>query len=112
MIQEPILGKGEPSACSEGSLANLKTLSLIQLVFHRHVRSDGSLSAIGIKSLLEAEGVTVRSIADRVGVTEGFVHQVINRRRQSLKVEDAIAALFERYGLSGSQIWGRAGGTA
>lgn len=106
MIQEPSLGKGEPLACQGDPLANLKTLSLVQFVFHRHVRKDGSLTAVGIKALLEAEGVTIRSIAERLQVTEGYVHQVISRKRTSPKVEYAIVEIFEGHGLSGTQIWG------
>lgn len=100
-------GKGQPSACLPDPLAHHRTLSEIQLVFVHHVRPDGSLTPLGIKALLEAEGISIRTFAELLGVTEGFVHNVISRRKRHRQVEDAIAERLSRYGFSPDRIWGR-----
>lgn len=99
--------KGGAKLCDPDPLARHRTLSEIQLVFVGHVRPDGSLTPIGIKALLEAEGVTLRTFAELLGVTEGFVHQVISRHRRNRRVENAIADRLARYGFSADRIWGR-----
>jgi hypothetical protein len=99
--------KGAAKPCDLDPLAHHRTLSEIQLVFVGHVRPDGSLTPIGIKALLEAEGVTLRTFSELLGVTEGFVHQVISRHRRNRRVEDAIAGRLARYGFSADRIWGR-----
>ncbi|MDR3684738.1 MAG: hypothetical protein P4L11_13505 [Geothrix sp.] len=107
MSQDHGPDKGRPEACLEDGLAQHRTLSEIQLVFVNHVRKNGSLTPIGIKALLEAEGVTIRTFAELLGVTEGFVHQVISRHRRNKRVEDAITERLARYGFASDRIWGR-----
>lgn len=106
------LDKGEPLACLFDPLAQHRTLSEIQLVFVGHVKPDGSLSSTGIKALLEAEGVTLRTFSELLGVTESFVHQVISRHRRNRRIEDAITERLSRYGFTADRMWGRKPPTA
>lgn len=84
--------------------AIIATSADVQKVMATCINADGSLKPEGIRSLLRARCVDIKALAKLHGTSDQYLHQVINRQRQDLVIEDLIA---EKLGADANRIWGR-----
>lgn len=82
----------------------LRTAQDVQTIMTNGINGDGSLKPNAIRSLLKFKGVGVAALAETCGFSDAYFHQVIDRIRRDIRVEDAIASAL---GLEASRIWGR-----
>lgn len=82
----------------------LKSTQDVQLVMAGGVNVDGSLMPQTIRALLKFKGVELKPLAESAGYSDAYFHQVIDRIRRDVTVEDVIASCL---GLESNRIWGR-----
>lgn len=104
MIPEKAPRKREAVGLSPNLEAYLATTQDIQRIMAAGVRADGSLTPETIRALCKAKGIEIKGIAEREGYSDQYFHQVINRERRDLKVEDVLAACL---GIPADRIWAR-----
>lgn len=84
--------------------AIVATASDIQTLMADGIRPDGSLKPEAIRALLKMKGKSVKVLAETHGYSDAYFHQVIDRIRRDVTVEDAIAKCI---GLEANRTWGR-----
>jgi len=82
----------------------LKSTQDVQSVIAGGVNQDGSLKPQAIRALLKFLGVEIKPLAELNGYSDAYFHQVIDRIRRDVSVENAIASTL---GLEADRIWGR-----
>lgn len=84
--------------------AILATASDVQKMVSQGINPDGSLKPEGIRALLKLTGKSIKVLAETNGYSDAYFHQVIDRVRKDVRVEDIIAAAL---GLEADRIWAR-----
>jgi len=72
--------------------AFLKSTQDLQTIMAGGVNSDGSLKSQAIRALLKFKGVDLKPLAELHGYHDTYLHQVIDRVRRDVRVEDILAA--------------------
>lgn len=104
MLPDNHHGKRAANGLPENLNDFLKSTQDVQFVMASGVNPDGSLKPQAIRALLKFMGVELRSLAASASYSDAYFHQVIDRHRKDLAVENLIA---ERLGLDADRIWGR-----
>ena len=84
--------------------AIVATASDVQQMLAHGINTDGSLKPEALRALLKLKSVSLRSLAETSGYSDAYFHQVIDRIRRDMRVEDVIAGCL---GLEADRIWGR-----
>ncbi len=84
--------------------AYLASTQEMQRILAGGVNPDGSLKSDAIRALLRFKGIEIKTLAELYGTSDQYFHQVINRERRDVRVEDLIAT---RLGLQSDRVWAR-----
>ncbi len=68
------------------------------------INLDGSLKPAAIRALLKLKGKSIKILAESHGYSDAYFHQVIERVRRDMAVEDILA---DCIGLKADRMWGR-----
>ena len=96
--------KGEAAGLFAAPLAWLQSTQAIQTIMSSGVNEDGSLRPEAIFALMKFCRIDASTLAREHGVSRQFVQSVINRRKRSSRIEDAIARGLR---MPPEQVWGR-----
>jgi lambda repressor-like predicted transcriptional regulator len=84
--------------------AFLKSTQDLQTILAGGVNADGSLQPQTIRALLKFKGVDLKPLAELHGYHDTYLHQVIDRIRRDIRVEDLLA---DCLGLEANRLWSR-----
>ena len=84
--------------------AFLKSTQDLQTILAGGVNSDGSLKPQTIRAILKFKGVDLKPLAELHGYHDTYLHQVIDRIRRDIRVEDILA---DSLGLEANRLWSR-----
>ncbi len=104
MSPEPSQRKRAAYGLPPSPQAILQTASDVQSLMANGINLDGSLRPEAIRALLKLRNVNLRALAETNGYADPYIHQVINRERHDVVVENILAAAM---GLDADRIWAR-----
>jgi len=97
---KPEGGQGLP----ENAVAKAESITDLKWIMAEGVNPDGSLKPAVIRALCVKAGLIYNELAREMGCTGPYIHAVIDRRKRSIRIENAIAL---RLRLEPARIWGR-----
>ncbi|WLT30752.1 helix-turn-helix domain-containing protein [Geothrix sp. PMB-07] len=104
MLPEKPSRKRVAYGLSANAKSVVETASSIQGLMADGINLDGSLKPAAIRALLKLKGQGIRVLAESNGYSDAYFHQVIERIRRDVDVEDILARCI---GLEADRIWGR-----
>lgn len=107
MIRKKALDKGHAPGLPGDLIVWLQSTQDVQRIMAEGVNPDGTLKPETIRALLKFRGVDITGFARERGVSHSYVHQVIDKKRTDLAIEDSIADCLQ---MEAKRIWGRPGG--